>query len=342
LRFGITGAMENTSWISRNLGLFLVLVPVLVGVITATAGFFKSRGDKAKKGSRGRVKNYLIYFLLVVLAALVSGLGAYFFKRSADLGSAKAAQKQAEMQRKFDVLQVDLRDKIYSVRAQLSAAKKEEAQVILDDKFRLLSEDLDAWARDFVTNLPSAKAEFSSSKAEQARQQTEEKDRELQKQKQNSSVVYPVFAFTIRYLHETVKAYTNVLKASNLAISTFEHPDNYYGKSLEATIAFNSNAVWKITIARSYRKPFTLENNWGPDMPSLTVDFIDSQGKPTGLFAIQISEDKTKIRFYYQTTLPSPQPSTISGTHDFFDHEVAIRSALRRIINAQLLHLQPL
>jgi hypothetical protein len=50
-----------------------------------------------------------------------------------------------------------------------------------------------------------------------------------------------------------------------------------------------------------------------------------------------VSENGSKVSIQYTTNLPEPDSTTINGEYDVLDYEIPIKTALQRIITAQLL-----
>jgi hypothetical protein len=237
------------------------------------------------------------------------------------------------MERKFG-------EKIQAVLVKLDLAKQEDSQKITEEKIRVIKSDFSKWAEDFVTNLPAEKDKFSQLKTAQQNRQTQDANRETQKQKQRSGQSYPVFSFAIRFLQESVRAFALKTANTNIVIDSIDLPENLFEKPTQGFIRFKANVLWELAISSGWTSTIQHRADYDVGQPYLRFTFYDNRSQQSGEFHIQINQEGNKMTFFYMTNLPTPNPESIQGEYDLSDYESAIKDALQRIIKSQLLQLE--
>ncbi|MBP9902985.1 MAG: hypothetical protein KBH45_16110 [Verrucomicrobia bacterium] len=153
----------------------------------------------------------------------------------------------------------------------------------------------------------------------------------MKKEIQTSQQAFPVLSFATRYVQETVRAYSKK-SGKDIKVDAFELPENLYDKQTDYEIRFGTNAVWKFSV--SARRPAAQLGT--SSFPSLRIEFIDFQGKGSGVLSLRTQLTQNKFSMIYQSTIPTPDPKGISGLRDLADYETAIREVFQRVIEAQL------
>ena len=319
---------------------------VIVGISTvclALAGILKSKGDKAA-ASRKKEENaksariYIRYALALLICGAWTFYGTLLTKHAADKAAQNAEQVQRETNDRIAGMERKFGEKIQAILVKLNAAKQEDSQKITEEKIRAIQSDFSQWAEDFVTNMPTEKSKFAQLKIALQKKQTEETDKEIQRQKQESGGLYPVYSFAIRFLQESVRAYASKTGNTNILIDSLELPENLYGKQTSGNIHF-TNALWNLNILGGWMLAthdwsFAAYPSFEDNRPFLKITFGNQE-----VFYLRINDQGKKMTIRYTTRLPTPNPEKINGEYDLSDYESRIKDDLQRIIVAQLLQL---
>lgn len=315
---------------------------VIIGVSTiclALAGILKSKGDKAtpsrKKDGNAQSKRYYIQYAIALLVCCGwTGYGTWLTKHAGDQAAEHAEQIQRDTNEKIAKIGLEFREKIQAVLVKLNAAKQEESQKITEEKIRALKNDFSQWAEDFATNMPTEKSKFAQLKIALQKKQAEETDKEIQRQKQESGQLYPVYSSAIKFLQESVRAFASKTGNTNILIDPLELPENLYGKQISGNIHF-TNAVWNLSILAGWTSYTPYQAGYDVNKPFLKITFGSQEE-----FYLRINEQGNKMTIVYRTSLPTPNPENINGEYDLSDYESVLKSDLQRIIKAQLLQLE--
>jgi len=336
--------LRNTlEWLRDNqtfAGCFVIgcgtLLLALSGILKTKAekgGGERKKDDSERRRARSRARNnWIAYGLSLLLGVALNILGTWLTKQAGDEASRKRSQETERMlhaQREQDERTVrELREERQSILVALNAAKREDSKKITEEKIHVIQSDFSQWAEKFATNLPGKRNEFAQLKADFQKAQIDAANKEIQRQIQISGQEYPVFSFGIRFLQESVRAYAKQT-GRGIQVDPLELGENFFVKSPDREIRFGTNAVWRISVI----------SNTGGQMPYLKVTFIDSLGGQSGMFQLRFLADN-KLRFNYAAKVPIPNPATVNGLHDMINYEGAVRDALQRVIEAQLLQVE--
>lgn len=321
----------------RLLGYFLLLT----GTVTlAWASVLKSKADRAR-AAKARRMYYSYFWAIVVSGAAINAFGTWLTRHSAERESKKRSETAAkillETKEENARSEREIREKLQSVLVALNAAKHEDSKKITEEKIRVIQSDFSQWAEEFARNLPARINEFAQLKADFQKTQIEKANQEIQRQTQISGQSYPVLSFAVRFLEESVRAYAK-RTSKDIKVDPLELPENFYAQVAQSAIHFNGQATWKLTITTAAR-PLGTPHIPGKQ-PYLRILFTDHEGQQSGDFLLCTYPDGNKISISYTPRLPTPSTATINGEHDLSDYESAVRSALQRVIEAQLLEAE--
>ena len=326
------------SWLQNHQMLLGILLAGMGTLIVALSAVVKTKAEKTnvdrKKGDereRARVKRrnlWFGYFTMLILGILLSGVGTWLVKRSGDEANATTFLEQ-KAERARDAVKWD--EKFQNIQIALKAAKTEDSQKLTEAKIELIRADISDWAANLKTNLGEKKKEFAQAKADRENAKVQAANKEIQEQIQITSQIFGTFSFALRFLEESVRAYARELrKEKEIDIERMSLPENLFASPTNYQIKFNTNAVWRIQVGGQ---------ELAPSGTSLKISFLDAKGKQLGWFRLMWDRRASLIDLIYLGEFPDPR--MVNGQHALTNSESAVRAAMQRIIEAQLVQAEP-
>jgi len=321
---------SNTSWFQNHLAFVGIFLSVLAAVAPSIIGILKTRADK-KSGSVAAGSfwsSYGWYVLAIFGFAAISVTGNLLAKHQGEKAAKAALDRLQQMGDKFRDLTVEL-----------DMARHEDSQALADSKMEALKERYVIWVHNFSANLPEEQPQYEELKRQLAIKNDEAKSASSRNEIRRSEESFIVFALATRSIQELVNSTASAAHKTNVHVTAFDLPQNLYTNNLQNSISWSTNSAWKLFIARGWSNETQYEKDYDPNQPYLRVEFHHND-KRSALMIFQVSQNHTKFRVRYQTTLPVPNPDVIEGEYNVSSAEDVLKLILPQVISAHVLEAE--
>jgi hypothetical protein len=315
-----TGAVITIGYFCLGLGI----------VVLACTNIVRSYAEKIKPPRAAKVeqviqskfekrKCYYWFGVMVVTGALANFSGSWLIRRASEAESKPEREKRARKEREQD-------ERLQQIAAALAVAKRGDSVRMTEEKINVVQPDLDAWA----ASLKLVKNDIDRSRQEFKQAQEQAKQQEERNQLQMSEQAVPAILYALRYVQESVRAYSKRL-GKQIRVDEIELPKNFYTKTLNSEIRFSTNSVWKFQVLAD---PPAVNDGW--HWPHLQINFSDFNGQGSGDLRLDIAPPTKELGVVYHSTVPMPDPKGISGTRSLEGYENQMRDIFQQVLRTQL------